>query len=86
MKSKNGLATFGAALAAIIASTGIPVITDFGRSFRATPSRRSKSRINKDGLPSGYPGAKMARKAIQRAIAVSHPRGLRTNDIGFAQQ
>ena len=53
---------------------------------RATPSRRGKGRIDKSGLPSGYPGAKMARKAIQKAIAVKHPRGLRTNDIGFAQQ
>lgn len=87
MKFKNGLATFGAALAAIIASTGIPALTNFGMPFRnATPNRRGKGRIDKRGLPHGYPGAKMARKAIQKAIAVKHPRGLRTNDIGFAQQ
>lgn len=86
MKSKNGLATFGAALAAIIASTGIPALTNFGMPFRATPSRRGKGRIDKSTLPHGYPGAKMARKAIQKAIAVKHPRGLRTNDIGFAQR
>lgn len=55
-------------------------------SYRGpTPSRR-KGWIDKSTLPHGYPGAKMARKAVQKAIAVSHPRGLRTNDIGFAQQ
>lgn len=53
-------------------------------TFRsATPSRRKG--INKDGLPSGYPGAKLARKAMQRAVAVKHPRGLRSNDISFSR-
>lgn len=56
-------------------------------SYRGpTPRRSHKGRIDKSALPHGYPGAKMARKAIQKAIAVKHPRGLRTNDIGFAQQ
>ena len=45
----------------------------------ATPSRRKG--INKDDLPSGYPGAKLARKAMQRAIAVKHPRGLRVHGV-----
>ena len=49
-------------------------------------SRRGKGRIDKSALSYGYPGAKMARKVIQKAIAVKHPCGLRTNDIGFAQQ
>lgn len=35
----------------------------------------------KDDLPRGYPGAKLARKAKQKAIAVKHPRGLRLNGV-----
>ena len=31
----------------------------------------------KDGLPRGYPGAKLARKAMLKQVAVKHPRGLR---------
>lgn len=55
-------------------------------SYRGpTPSRR-RMHIDKSALPHDYPGAKMARKAIQKAIAVKHPRGLRADDIGFAQQ
>lgn len=30
-----------------------------------------------DGLPRGYPGAKLARKAMLKQVAVKHPRGLR---------
>lgn len=54
----------------------------------ATPSRRYRNKStweyegcpqseNSDGLPRSYPGAKMARKAMQKALAVKHPRGLR---------
>lgn len=78
---------FMSLLAAALGSAAFQPMNIVDRSFRnATPSRRGKGRIDKSDLPSGYPGAKMTRKAIQRAIAVSHPRGLRTNDIGFAQQ
>lgn len=34
-----------------------------------------------DNLPRGYPGAKMARRAIFKGIAVKHPRGLRANGV-----
>lgn len=62
------------------------------RSFReATPSNRhsyrnTKAGYNLDGcpqsgkeddLPRGYPGAKLARKAMLKQVAVKHPRGLR---------
>ena len=70
-------------LAAALGSTSLP-FNIVNRSFRqATPSKRKG--INKDGLPSGYPGAKLARKAMQRAVAVKHPRGLRSNDISFSR-
>ena len=61
-------------------------------SFRqATPSHRSSYRNTKagrvidgcpqpsrsDSLPRGYPGAKLARKAMLKQVAVKHPRGLR---------
>ncbi len=74
-------------LAAALGSAGRFPLLNMNGSYRgSTPSRRGKGRIDKSALPHGYPGAKMARKAIQKAIAVKHPRGLRTNDIGFAQQ
>lgn len=42
-----------------------------GRVWRgATPSRNKG--INKDGLPSGYPGAKLARKAAQGKLTLRH--------------
>lgn len=61
-------------------------------SFRqATPSHRSSYHNTKagyvmdgcpqsekdDDLPRGYPGAKLARKAMLKQVAVKHPRGLR---------
>ena len=74
-------------LAAALGAAAFNPMNIVDRSFRnATPSRRGKGRIDKSGLPHGYPGAKMARKATQKAIAVKHPRGLRSDDIGFAQQ
>ncbi len=74
-------------LAAALGAAAFNPINIVNRSFRnATPPRRGKGYVDKTALPHGYPGAKMARKAIQRAIAVKHPRGLRTDDIGWAQQ
>lgn len=35
----------------------------------------------KDGLPRGYPGAKLARKAMLKQVAVKHPRGLRLDGV-----
>lgn len=50
------------------------------KAFRGpTPSKHKGT--NKEGLPSGYPGAKLARKAAQRAVGVKHPRGLRLDGI-----
>ena len=46
----------------------------------ATPPARKKGLINKDGLPRGYPGAKLARRAIQKGIAVKH-HGLRVDGV-----
>lgn len=34
-----------------------------------------------DDLPRGYPGAKLARKAMQKQVAVKHPRGLRLDGV-----
>ena len=34
-----------------------------------------------DNLPRGYPGAKLARKAFMKQLAVKHPRGLRANGV-----
>lgn len=65
-------------------------------SFRqATPSHRSSYRntkagrvidgctqsSKKDGLPRGYPGAKLARKAMMKQVAVKHARGLRLDGV-----
>jgi hypothetical protein len=55
---------------------------------RPTPSKRVRDTSGKsvngckqskkdDGLPRGYPGAKMARKAEMKFLAVRHCRGLR---------
>lgn len=38
---------------------------------RATPSR-SKGTRNKEGLPAGYPGAKLARKAARGFLTLRH--------------
>ena len=32
-------------------------------------------------LPRGYAGAKLARKAIMKMVAVNHPRGTRANGV-----
>lgn len=51
-----------------------------GNSFRsATPSKRKG--FDKTGLPSGYPGAKLARKAAMKHVGVKHPRGLRADGV-----
>lgn len=51
--------------------------------FRAaTPPARRKGLIDKSGLPSGYPGAKLARRAMQKGIAVKH-HGLRQNGVTY---
>lgn len=34
-----------------------------------------------DNLPRGYPGAKLARRAVFKGIAVKHPRGLRVDGL-----
>lgn len=34
-----------------------------------------------DNLPRGYSGAKLARRAIFKGIAVKHPRGLRVDGL-----
>jgi hypothetical protein len=48
-----------------------------------TPAAPKKGRINKDGLPRGYPGAKLARRAAQGAVAVKHMGGLRLNGTTY---
>lgn len=52
-------------------------------TFRGpTPAARRKGLIDKSGLPSGYPGAKLARRAIQKSIGVKH-HGLRQDGITY---
>lgn len=48
----------------------------------ATPSARKKGLIDKSQLPHGYPGAKLARKAMQKAIGVKH-HGLRQDGVTY---
>lgn len=81
------------ALAAGIGSFPVAFSNLGSRAYRGpTPSRRVRSNVawcdqgnpqsNKDdGLPRGYSGAKLARKAIQKAVAVKHPRGLRLDGV-----
>lgn len=77
----------------ILSMLGAAVLA-LGNPFHrtATPSRRVREQAdwsdcgnpqsNKDdGLPRGYPGAKLARKAVQKAVAVKHPRGLRLDGV-----
>lgn len=45
-----------------------------------TPPRRKKGLIDKSDLPRGYPGAKLARRAMQKGIGVKH-HGLRADGI-----
>jgi hypothetical protein len=47
---------------------------------QATPTPPRKRTRNKEGLPSGYPGAKLARKAIAGEVTVRH-RGMRANGV-----
>lgn len=47
-----------------------------------TPSARKKGLIDKSNLPSGYPGAKLHRRAIQKGIGVKH-HGLRQNGVTY---
>lgn len=46
----------------------------------ATRPRHKKGLIDKSGLPHGYPGAKLARRAVQKGIGVKH-HGLRADGI-----
>ena len=46
----------------------------------ATPAAPKKSLIDKSDLPRGYPGAKLARRAVQKGIGVKH-HGLRADGI-----
>lgn len=46
----------------------------------ATRPRHKKGLIDKSGLPHGYPGAKLARRAMQKGIGVKH-HGLRADGI-----
>ena len=47
----------------------------------ATPSAPKKGLIDKSGLPHGYPGAKLARRAVQGALGVKHMGGMRQNGV-----
>ena len=46
----------------------------------ATRPRHKKGLIDKSDLPRGYPGAKLARRAVQKGIGVKH-HGLRVDGI-----
>lgn len=69
------------ALAAGIGSFPVAFSNLGSHAYRGpTPSRKG-GRTDKSGLLYGYPGAKLARKAIQKAVAVKHPRGLRLDGV-----
>lgn len=60
----------------LFARVGLAASFNYGSSF--VPSRGTK--LNKEGLPRGYPGAKLARRAVQKGIAVRH-HGLRQDGV-----
>lgn len=60
-----------AAMLAMLTGAVLPELTRPKMQFRSGTPGRKKSR-DKTGLPSGYPGAKLARKAIQRRVGVCH--------------
>lgn len=73
--------------------SSLPTVPLTRTTYRGpTPSRRIRSQSKAayngcvqsdkdDGMPRGYPGAKLARKARQGYLAVNHPRGIRANGI-----
>lgn len=65
-------------LTTLFAKAGILLQPNYGIPF---VPRTGKVGINKEGLPRFYPGAKLARKAVQKAVGVKHPRGLRANGV-----
>lgn len=65
-------------LFSLFARAGLKLQPNFGLPF---VPRMGKVGISKEGLPRFYPGAKLARKAVQKAIGVKHPRGLRADGV-----
>ena len=63
-------------LSRLFARIGLPMKFKHGQPF--VPPRGTK--LNKEGLPKGYPGAKLHRRAVQRGIAVKH-QGLRQDGV-----
>lgn len=70
-------------LGAMLGGFSLPISINTGSTFRGpTPSARRKGLIDKSGLPRGYPGAKLHRRAIQKGIGVKH-HGLRQNGVTY---
>ena len=67
-------------LAILSALTSFPNIMASPQFRGATRPRHKKGLIDKSDLPRGYPGAKLARRAIQKGIGVKH-HGLRVDGI-----
>lgn len=70
-------------LSFLAAALGLGMVPNFnaGSIFRgSTPPARRKGLIDKSDLPRGYPGAKLARRAMQKGIAVKH-HGLRQDGV-----
>ena len=49
---------------------GFKLTVNYGSPF--SPQFSRKGGRNKSGLPQGYPGAKLARKAVMARVAVKH--------------
>jgi hypothetical protein len=70
-------------LAAALGQSAFANLPTMHAPFRGpTPSARKKGLINKQGLPSGYPGAKLARRALQSGITVK-AHGMRQNGVTY---
>ena len=52
------------------AFAGVPSLPNTGRAYRGPTQSRRKASAHKNGMPSGYSGAKLARKAMQGKIGI----------------
>ena len=74
----GALAAGAKALSTVKALEVMNRVPAFHRGPTQSKRRRSKN------IPEnyyGYPGAKLARKALMKQVAVSHPRGLRADGV-----
>lgn len=63
----------------LFANAGLALPMIYGEPF--VPNRLGKVGLSKEGMPRFHSGAKLRRKAVQKAVAVKHPRGLRLDGV-----